>query len=562
MRGLMLKNEIDFWVVANNLIEFKRCKQQRRYPDSYEDKYINFLYLKGNLLRYSQKGVFEMSPNAFNTLEKKVYSIIEDVTLEESSLTISNDKIDRELILEFNLLKYLVLKLTFEELDEIQKKYDVFTYYTEGDSKKRVVRGCKVLALVIRIYRNKDINELEDFSTFKNFHLKFLNQKAQEFYDTRKNIELSYDYYRVFYSKVCNGFYLNSFSPNLITELFNYYYGIKFTKSENEVCFRSENIDYLKLDYNCHDIAVDSEKNYGVKAIIKKIFEYTRDAVNNYEDSYKFKSYSKALCIPLFKYFGKKENPNPSLIIKNLRTNSISINAEYDIFYWFEDLEGNRYTISYITDSPLDFEILLNKDLFLRYLYQNADVPSIYIIEEESDNFSYLMDIDDIRIQLCNFTLDISELNRDALDQYFKSSTKFKRIASFKKDQEVISTESFNGLNDKIISKQETILFIRLLYLIKIYDIKVNINSLKVILENELKDIIEFTEEELETIKYIYTYLNTYLYYEKENFHKIENLMKIKYNGVLAILESTIKFSTVDKELPKSLVELLIENIN
>ena len=559
MRELTLKSEIDFWKVKNNNVEYMKYKQMKKYPNFPESKYINYIFLKGNLLYHSEKGLFELSSKSNTYLERKIYLIIQNTDFEESNIAISNDTLDKELIIEFNILKYLALKkLKSKEIEEILKKYDVFTYFSVNDSDSRKLAiGCKVLALIIFIYQNKNFKVIEDFSEYIKFRSNLLNSNPIELDDSRKDIELSYDYYRVF-TEIYN-LPLNKYGSDLITKILKCFFDLEFRKSEDRYCFRSENTEFSNVYNNFDYMYFGNKETNGVKDLINKIFDNIRDAVNDNKEAYKYKSYSKALCVPLFKYIGDKGSPNPSLIMKKLRINSISINVVYDLFYWFEDLDGNRYVESYLTDSQLDLEIFLNKELLFKHLYQNLDVPSMFIVEEKSGDLDYLLDIDDIRMQICNFTFDISELKRQALDEYYESnenSAKFKRMASYKKDREVISTEPFSNFDDLIISNQETIVFIRLLYIIKIYNINVKY-SLKEMLE-KAEEIIEFSKQDKLTIIYICRYINLKIGFERRTFNEIVNLNNVSSNEILTILNSTIKFSNVNKELPKKLVEIFL----
>ncbi|PEC39832.1 hypothetical protein COF34_28935 [Bacillus toyonensis] len=79
------------------------------------------------------------------------------------------------------------------------------------------------------------------------------------------------------------------------------------------------------------------------------------------------------------------------------------------------------------------------------------------------------------------------------------------------------------------------------------------------LLKNKFEELIKFTEKEIVILSYINEYINFNIGYERRVFNEIEDLKSIKSDGILAILEFTIKFSNVDRELPKKLVKLLIE---
>lgn len=79
------------------------------------------------------------------------------------------------------------------------------------------------------------------------------------------------------------------------------------------------------------------------------------------------------------------------------------------------------------------------------------------------------------------------------------------------------------------------------------------------LLNKKFEELIKFTEKEKFILSYINEYINFNIGYERSIFNEIEDLKSIKSDGILAILEFTIKFSNVDRGLPKKLVKLLIE---
>lgn len=565
MNKIIRNSGIKFWKNINGKIETYRYTKQKQYPGYIQSTYNDFLYLMGNLKLHSNKKIFAMSYQSYNRIEKKTFIILMQSDIEFHNLAEHNE-IENEILLEFRLLNYFKQTLNMEDIAEI-RQYDVYTcfsgeYENAGNLRacKLTEAGCKTLAILCLIYELGKSYILEDLSKYKEFRKHNIISDPIELCDTRTDLELSYDYFRVIFSEEINKWSLDGFSPNLVEKIFYYYYGIEFKQSQNLICFRSEDANKLSFKTNYLENSIDEDGYYGIDQFINKIFDYVRDAVNNDDNSYKFKSYSKALCIPLFKYFGESNIDSPLLVIKELRTNSVSINAEYYIFYWFEDEDGNRYNVSYLYESPIDIHILLNKELFFRELYREVDVPSIYIVEdEETEDYSYLLDIDNIQVQLCNFTLDVSQFNRNSLDNLYKFDTKFKRIASYKKDREVISSEPIYA-GDMIVGKQETILFIRILYLMKIYNKEINEACYSSLLNNEYEELITFSKEEVDIINFIDKYLNRNLYFESRALDEIVGLKDVKGKGILAILNFTIKFSSLDNRLPEKLLDMLIKS--
>lgn len=175
-----------------------------------------------------------------------------------------------------------------------------------------------------------------------------------------------------------------------------------------------------------------------------------RDSLNN-QDSI-FRSYSKYLAAPLFKY-----SNNGSLYINHFITNSIS--AEFTVSFFDRDDHfdsfGNKknryYQETQFTELPL--RVLASKENLTSYILPNIDL---------SDR-----DIDNIEFTINDVTVDISNIKRSSFDQYYNSKDEIwiKRFASYKKDKEILTTIQSPNY---VIKNKKLLQLIRFIYLLKI----------------------------------------------------------------------------------------------
>ncbi len=246
-------------------------------------------------------------------------------------------------------------------------------------------------------------------------------------------------------------------------------------------------------------------KNSGdIDAFHEEIMSEIRNAVNN--NGSIFRSYSKYLAAPLFKYFGV-------LYVNRLVTNSVDSSITTSFFDWFDhfDANGNKLNRYYEETEYINVPIkyLASKKFFFSYISQIYDLQ--------------YKDVDEMEFTIHAVTIDVSNIDRNCLDEYYndKGENWFKRYASYRKDKEVLTTDE-NPIY--IIKNKKMIQLIRFIYLLKIsslftLDIELAIQKALNNEENELSFIID----DKEAFSFIYEYLCDFqnIQEEKEQFKEI-----------------------------------------
>lgn len=230
--------------------------------------------------------------------------------------------------------------------------------------------------------------------------------------------------------------------------------------------------DSLKKRGYLLDIPLDSN-NYSLQSLLDYIFYLIRVTENNNQYRSKLYSYSKSFIIPLLCYI-KKGDLNPIIVAKREYINSFKLVYSCNYFSYLKDSDGNHY-LSYDSEKEIPIKDLFNNDnisivkknfLNSRNRSYLSALPSfIERLNQEEDFSVELADFDSIEnVRIRSFTIDISSIPRKVFEDYYKkcsnSSVLFKKVASFRKDREVISTESgcfTNSISDYIIRGRDTI---------------------------------------------------------------------------------------------------------
>lgn len=175
------------------------------------------------------------------------------------------------------------------------------------------------------------------------------------------------------------------------------------------------------------------------------------DAVNN--EYSVFRSYSKLVSVPLFKYAD-----DGILKIGYLNTNSIRVEVEisyyerYDVYGEYEPYFKKEIAI------PLS-KFQLKKELI------------DYICDEVSIDWDYESELTEIELKILEITIDISCIARSKFDNYANDNgeTWIKRYASYRTDKEVLTTIDDVESNFACeIKNKELLQIIRFVFLLKI----------------------------------------------------------------------------------------------
>ena len=148
-------------------------------------------------------------------------------------------------------------------------------------------------------------------------------------------------------------------------------------------------------------------------------------------------------------------------------------------------------------------------------------------MEEEGGFRDYLMDIDNVNFEITGFTMDISNISRRDLDFYYDEELmygyKFKRHASYQKDQEVISTESGELLG--VIDTPQALSLIRFLFLLRVCGRSGQFDKIMPdIIGGRYSEMIPLCGQEKETVAWIADNLwGEWLDKERGAYHKMFN---------------------------------------
>lgn len=305
-------------------------------------------------------------------------------------------------------------------------------------------------------------------------------------------------------------------------------YGLNVDEHSLQWCFRSssKNTSYSR------DIWFKlGDTNKEICTSIKEIMKNISNAVNNINGFDKYMSFSKCIAVPLFKYYR-----NSDLIISRLNVNSLNINMIVDCFDWCGENdtswdnygnEHDRYHQEYL-NFPLEMKYLTSKKVMFEKMWEFLDENlSVAYATNDDGSIDYLMDIDNIDFTINGFTIDISNIGRTDFDVYYDKEHlfgyKFKRVASYKKDREVISTE--HGFPCFIIKNENIIELIKFVYILRIAGLSNDFDKiLEEIINNNYSEIFNLTREEKETLKWFSDYLkDDVLQKEKNTYIEVFN---------------------------------------
>lgn len=265
------------------------------------------------------------------------------------------------------------------------------------------------------------------------------------------------------------------------------------------------------------------------------------NAVNNLSSIYR--SYSKYLAAPLFKYM----NFYTGGVLKYsyFLTNTAEADVVLSWFDWYPPLnadgeEKNQYYEEYFTiDFPL--KELSHPECILEKIYEN--------MEEQHE----CRDLDNIEITLTGVTVDISKIHRTAFDNYcnIHALNWIKRITSYKKDAEVLTTFSPNSY---VIKNKRIIQLIRYIYLLKIGGAFSEQSQALVrdILSGKHADRILLEECEQEAFQVIWQYLqnNDTIEQEKKCYEEMFSprhpyyFQSFRKQGILDYFEKILNYSS------------------
>lgn len=136
------------------------------------------------------------------------------------------------------------------------------------------------------------------------------------------------------------------------------------------VCFRSlANLDNEKnRTLNFQDIDIEDEN---IIDVMDKYANYIRATLNNRKEE-KLYSYSKCICIPLFKY--SKNNEFPIIAIMNGKLNSVDISFSCNYYQWIKGYYTKDDDRNYITENYWGQE-LYKKSLKYEYKTNKLYAP-------------------------------------------------------------------------------------------------------------------------------------------------------------------------------------------
>jgi len=308
------------------------------------------------------------------------------------------------------------------------------------------------------------------------------------------------------------------------SSLFNAQYGLNFDKDQRVWCFRSTR----RNEFDTYTDSVEDIYPDRVADMNKFFIDMMRDvssAVNNSDYMNYCKSYSKSLVVSLIK-FNPTNNP---LIIDYLPINTFDISVDAHCFNWIVirevlgDIE-DRYHIER-NDINIPFKVLTSINKLIEYIDE-------YLIEE-LDSRDGMMTIDDITIGITSFILDISEIGRNTFDDYYNDLKDqkqdmircFKRVASYIKDKEVLTTRTFLTPKAIVVRDQKVIQIIKFILLNKLHNdngLNKKIDSfINQLLSNSYPELVELSESEKRAIQWILNYIS-----DKKKFDEERNLVK------------------------------------
>lgn len=250
-------------------------------------------------------------------------------------------------------------------------------------------------------------------------------------------------------------------------------YGLNVEENTVACCFRAES--GLEAGGSSHSYDWDRQTMGGkLKDAIRAMMDCISGAVNHINGYERYKSYSKCLAAPLFKYYRRSY-----LEITLLKLNTFALNMYVDCFDW--NGEGDTSYDNYGNEHDRYHQEILEMELPMRKIssaeamyatmweFLEGNLPTAYAVDEDGCR-DYLMDIDDVDFEITGFTMDISQISRRDLDFYYDEELmygyKFKRHASYRKDREVISTEP--GIPLGTIHTPNALALVRFLYLLRI----------------------------------------------------------------------------------------------
>lgn len=299
-------------------------------------------------------------------------------------------------------------------------------------------------------------------------------------------------------------------------------YGININEEKKQWCFRSAKENELH-EYNEIYQPRKFSNSDEFDTTLYEMMDGIVNAVNNNDYDNIYKSYSKCLAAPLFKYnYG-----NNPLIINKLDLNTLDVMIQVDCFNWHGD-KGMSCDI-YGNEMEQYHAEFLNENISFKELTSKGKL--FEKVEEFVDNEIPVEDmyVDNITVSIDDITIDISEVGRNNFDKYFKDErlTQFKRHASYKKDLEVITTRGEYGYNFAYVKNKNILQLIRYMYILKLnycYTGEINL-FISTILKNKYKDIITFCEEDIRSFRMFYTYLSNEqnINYERKNYRNIFN---------------------------------------
>lgn len=273
-------------------------------------------------------------------------------------------------------------------------------------------------------------------------------------------------------------------------------------ESTERICFRSE-VDaeifgarYNKTDnrdiaYNIMSATLMDLNNYhtGVYGLHSRNTQmYTVE---------RCKSFSKSICIPLFKY--TTGICNFRLLIAPLELNTVCIKVTLDNGQ-VQDLRVPIQRINSIDELNCLIELRLRMlGYFGKYSVDNT-----------------LIDVEDII-----YTLDMSEVSNARLRNYlvYLKLQNVKKLASFNKDCEVVSSDCDEQRIKDIRGKQQKLQLLRFIYVLKLCSMPSNIDIfVSSLIDDHYK--IKFNDTDKETISIIMNYLGNECNreYERKSF--------------------------------------------
>ncbi|CAM4158105.1 hypothetical protein [Saccharibacillus endophyticus] len=287
-------------------------------------------------------------------------------------------------------------------------------------------------------------------------------------------------------------------------------YGFDFDAYSEQWCFRSMRKDEefseecKEVDHTFSERTEDLE-NYLINTICD-----LRDSINDNElKKSKNPSYSKFLAAPLFKY----KRGNGPLVINKLFLNSVGIGLNVHCFDWIgeKDIAFDRFGNERQRYHIEDFYIIVPfKDLFSKQKLKNYIYDELKYVFEERNG---MMSIDNITFVIKNITLDVSKVSRKVFDDFLRKyggNYHLKRYASYKKDQEVITTHEGALYKAFVLRNQKAIQMVRFIYLLKIgnwYNDYID-DFISSMLKNTYSHFLKLDYKDIEAIRWIITYLS------------------------------------------------------